>query len=410
MFRCLLLLIVFSGSAFSQIRPALPASLAVDDPQFAWMMGNALDAPLTHGNRIEELVNGDRFFPAMLQAIARAEKSITMENFVWRPGQASDRLIEALSERARAGVKVHFVIDAMGSIKMRKKDWRPLQEAGVEIRKYNPPRWTQLFRIGHRTHRKTMVVDGKIGFLGGISVADQWLGDASRPELWRDSNYRIEGPMVAQLQEVFLENWRESGGQDLTGTGYFPTLESRGKINGACFKNGRGEGAETGRFLYMQAIASARKNIRFGHSYFLPNDRAIEALLEARRRGVKIEVLTPGVVSLNFVRRASRARWRRLLEAGVEFYEYQPSRYHCKLLVVDDFLVSSGSINFDERSFRINDEVNWLVLDSVWAANQIAQFEADKSKAKRVELAEFNQRPRSEKWREKMLSWFRRWL
>jgi cardiolipin synthase len=347
---------------------------------------------LVDGNKILELVNGEEFFPAMLEAVRNAEQSINFENFVWRSGEISMRFIEALSERARAGVKVHFLVDGLGSGKLSEADVEKLMRAGVEVVKYNPPRFTNFLRVGHRTHRKILIVDGRIGFIGGISIADEWFYETKNPGRWRDSNYRIKGPVVAQLQEIFCVNWTQATGVLLHGNIYFPHLKKAGASQAGCFMSGPGENEKNSRRTYLLSIAAAQKSIRLAHSYFVPDNFARNLLLEARKRGVKIEILTPGILNYNIVRRASRSRWKKLLDAGVEFYEYEPTKYHLKLMIVDDVWVTAGSVNFDARSFRINDEANFVTRDKDFAATQLATFEKDKGLSRRVDREEFNHR------------------
>jgi len=367
-----------------------PSWPAVNDPAFAQAMGEALGTPFVDGNAARELINGDEVFPAMLAAIRKATNSIHFENFIWRSGRLSDQFIEALSERARAGIQVRLLLDSFGTLDFKNADERRLRDAGVQFVKYNSL-W-KFWRWNHRTHRKLMIVDGRVGFIGGVCVGDSWLGNAEREPLWRDTHYWVEGPVVAQLQHVFATNWKQTQKEILAGEELFPEITAKGAMRAQCFQSGPGEGEKNARAAYLNAINAARTSIRVGHSYFVPDNASIRALVAARQRGVRVEIITPGVIHANIVRRASRSRWRKLLEAGVEFYEYQPTKYHCKTLIVDDFFVSIGSINFDERSFHLNDEANLNVLDAVFAARQIEVFEADKARSVRVTLDDYKHR------------------
>jgi cardiolipin synthase A/B len=382
------------GAAVEKIiRFPIETDYSVTNAVFLDSITHHLRAPLAEGNKIKELINGVEIFPAMLEAIRGASNSITFENFVWRSGELSDQFIEALSERARAGVKVHCIVDSFGAFKFKRADRNRLREAGVELKIFNQIWPWNCWEWNHRTHRKSLVVDGRTGFIGGICIADEWLGDADYYRRWRDTEYRIEGPVVGQLQGVFMDNWMRCTSQVLHGTNYFPRLEPVGQSIAQCFKSGPADGAENARLLYLYSIAAARKTIRIAHSYFVPDNLAIDMLVAAAKRGVRIEIITPGIIDWNIVRRAARSRWNRLLDAGVTFYEYQPARYHCKVMIVDDVWVTCGSINFDDRSFRINGEGNINIYDPIFALRQVEIFERDKERSVRIEREMFRKRP-----------------
>src|SRR4030095_1576557 len=262
--------------------------------------------------------------------------------------------------------------------------------AGVEVERYHPVHWYTLTRINNRTHRKLLVVDGKIGFTGGVGIADLWQGRAESKDHWRDSHYQIEGPAVAQMQAAFTDNWIKTRAKVLFGPEYFPELKPAGETLAQAFKSSRGEGSESVRLMYLLSIASATNNIRLQAAYFVPDDLAIETFVSARKRGVKIEIIVPGPeIDAQIVRRASRSLWGALLDAGVQIYEYQPTMYHCKVMIVDDIWVSVGSTNFDDRSFRLNDEANLNIYDAAFAAEQVQGFEEDKRKSRLMTRGEF---------------------
>jgi cardiolipin synthase len=394
----LLLLLLFSSGWNSPavdkiIRVPIETDYSVREAEFHRSMSQHLHTPLVPGNKIKELINGVEIFPAMLEAIRQATNSITFENFQWQSGRLSDAFIKALGERARSGVQVHCIVDSFGAFKFKRADRQRLRSAGVELEIFNPILPWNCWTWNHRTHRKTLVVDGRIGFIGGICIADAWLGDATQPTHWRDTEYMITGPAVAQLQGVFMDNWMRATSEVLHGDKYFPPLEPLGDSLAQFFKSGPRDGAENARLLYLYSIAAARKNVRIAHSYFVPDNLAIDALVAAAQRGVNVEVIAPGIIDWNIVRRAARSRWRRLLEAGVRIYEYQPARYHCKIMIVDDAWVTCGSINFDDRSFRINGEANINVYDPEFVARQVAIFEADKSNSVEIPRERFKNRP-----------------
>jgi cardiolipin synthase len=369
--------------------------------QFHRVMGHLLGPPIADGNRVTDLQNGDEIFPAMLAAIRSARRTITFESYIYWSGQVGQEFAEALSERARAGVACHLLLDWMGSNKMDKEQLRRMEAAGVQIQRYHPPRWYTLSKMNNRTHRKVLVVDGTVGFTGGVGIADQWLGNAQSAGHWRDSHYRLEGPAVAHMQAAFMDNWLKTHSEVLHQEEYFPSLAPMGEMQAQVFKSSAGEGSESARLMYLLSIAAAARSIRIANAYFVPDDLSVATLCEASRRGVRIEIIVPGsVTDEQVVRHASRARWGPLLEAGVAIYVFEPTMFHCKLMIVDDFWVSVGSTNFDSRSFRLNDEANLNVVDEAFAARQLEVFEQDKIRSRRVTLAEWQSRPVSERVRD----------
>jgi cardiolipin synthase len=361
-------------------------------------MGALLGPPLAEGNRTQTLLNGDEIFPSMLEAIAAAKKSITFETYIYWSGQVGKRFADALSARARAGVPVHILVDWVGSQKMEEVLLEEMQAAGVEIYKYHPLHWYALDRINNRTHRKLLVVDGRVGFTGGVGIADEWNGHAQDVNHWRDTHYRIEGPAVAQMQAAFADNWMKVSGAVLHGEAYFPRIEPAGPQLAQVFKSSAEGGAESMHLMYLLSVASARESIDLSMAYFVPDDLALEALQAALERGVKLRIIMPGPhTDASLVRRASRAKWGTILAKGAEIYEFQPTMYHCKVLVVDHLWVSVGSTNFDERSFRLNDEANLNVYDRDFARRQTADFEADLKRARRITYDDWLARPWSEK-------------
>jgi cardiolipin synthase len=368
------------------------------DPQFVRSMGTLLGPSVLEGNRVEALLNGDQIFPAMLAAIRGARRTITFETYIYWSGEIGKEFAAALSERARAGVRVHVLLDWVGAAKIEDALLEEMTGAGVEVEKYRPLHWYNLSRMNHRTHRKLLVVDGVVGFTGGVGIADIWQGNAQDPEHWRDTHFRLEGPAVAQMQAAFLDNWLEIRPEVLHGDGYFPRLSSAGRASAQVFKSSFGEGSESTRLMYLLSIASAKESILLSSSYFLPDGDAIEAFVAARKRGVRVEIIVPGkYIDAKIVRRASRGLWGDLLEAGVEIYEYQPTMFHVKVMIVDRLWCSVGSTNFDNRSFSLNDEANLNVLDEEFAAEQEGIFEEDKRQSRRITLEAWRKRPASEK-------------
>jgi cardiolipin synthase len=300
---------------------------------------------------------------------------------------------------------VHVLLDWLGTGKMDQEILDEMEEAGAELCKYHPLRWYTIGRMNNRTHRKLLVADGRVGFTGGVGIADNWLGHAQDPEHRRDSHFRIEGPAVAQMQATFMDNWMKCRSLVLHGEDYFPALEPRGDSAAQVFHSSPGEGAESVRLMYLLSIASARSRILLANSYFVPDSLAVKELVSARQRGVRVEIITPGPhIDTETVRKASRSRWGPLLEAGVEIYEYQPTMYHCKVMVVDDAWVSVGSTNFDNRSFRLNDEANLNVYDHALVERLEDVFEGDLRVSKPISYEQWRKRPRSEQVMEKVSS------
>jgi cardiolipin synthase len=376
----------------------VPALYTVADPQFVRSMGVLLGPALLPGNRARALVNGDRIFPDMLEAIRGARHTITFEMYIYWSGAVGEQFTEALIERAQAGVKVHVLIDALGSQKIERGVIERMKSGGVRVALYNPVRWNTLARMNNRTHRKIMVVDGRIGYTGGVGIGDEWSGDAQDPGHWRDTHFRLEGPAVAQMQAAFMENWIEVTGEVLHGADYFPELHPVGGELAQFFVSSPGGGGESAQLLYLMSIAAAGRSIRLSAAYFVPDDNEVRQLVEARRRGVRVQIIVPGpITDSGPVRRASRSTWGELLRAGVEIHEYQPTFYHVKVMTVDGLWVTVGSTNFDTRSFSTNDEANLNVYDRDFAQAQERIFAADLARSRRVTLEQWERRPLAEK-------------
>jgi cardiolipin synthase len=268
-----------------------------------------------------------------------------------------------------------------------------MRQAGVELERYNPLVWYAPTRINHRDHRKLLIVDGKVGFTGGGGLADIWRGNADAPRHWRDSMFKLEGPAVAQMQAAFMDNWTKTTARVLDGDDYFPELRPAGDQFAQVFKSSPREGTEDVRLMYLLSIAAARQSIRLSASYYVPDRLTTQEFLEAVRRGVKVEIIIPGAETDSpIVKHASRGKWGPLLKAGVKIYEYEPTMYHCKMMIVDDVWVSVGSANFGNRSFRLNDEANLNVFSRQFAAEQVRAFEADKARCIEVTYDDWKKR------------------
>lgn len=383
-----------------KIKHHLPHSYAVADPQFVRTIGQLLGPPILTGNTVEVLRNGVRIFPAMHAAITAATRSITLETYIWGEGQVTAEISALLATAAQKGVKVHVLLDAAGCAETDGPSVRRMKESGVEVTIYH---LSNLARFNFRTHRKLLVVDGTIGFIGGAGFADDWLGDADAVDHWRDTHYRLTGPAVAQLQAAFNDNWMKARARVLDGPDYFPRLESVGQVSCQVFKSSPQDGVESARLMFLLSIAAAAHTIHIGNAYFIPDDLTVDTLLQARARGVEIEVMVPGPHQDSaLVRRASRERSGRLLAAGVRLYEYQPTMYHCKCMIIDGLWCSVGSSNFDNRSFRLNDEANLNVLDPKVAAIELENYAADRALAREATYAEWLARPWPRKLADKL--------
>ena len=391
-----------------KVQQQLPRLYSTASPDFERALGSLLGPGIVGGNAVTELLNGDQIFPPMLAAIQGAKKSITFETYIYWSGDIGKQFADALSERARTGVRVHVLLDWVGSAKMDESYLTEMKEAGVQIEKFHKPHWYNLARLNNRTHRKLLVVDGQVGFTGGVGIAPQWMGNAQDPDHWRDSHYLVRGPVVAQMQATFLDNWLKVTGKVLHGELYFPPIAPAGAQKAQMFSSSPSSGSESMQLMYHLAITAAERSIDLSVAYFVPDELTQKHLMDALARGVRVRFITPGEhTDTDTVKAASRATWGPLLQAGALIYEYQPTMYHCKVMIVDQLLVSVGSTNFDNRSFRLNDEANLNVYDAAFAKRQTEVFEDDLKRSRRVTYEEWLNRPLREKAHEKLTGWLR---
>lgn len=375
----------------------------VKDPQFRRTMSGLLGPTLVSGNEVELLVNGNEIFPAMLEAIRGAQKTITLETFIYWSGKIGQTFADLLSEKARQGVRVHVLLDWLGSNRLDAEMIRQMRESGVEVLRYHPPRWWQLRKLNRRTHRKLMVVDGKVGFTGGVGIADAWMGNAEHPDEWRDNHYRIEGPIVAQVQQAFMDNWMRTRRKVLHSEAYYPQLEVKGGLDAQVFMSSSRDGSDSIYLLFAYALSLARESLYLASAYFMPDEVMVRKLIEAKQRGVTVEIIVPGErIDHQIVRRATRSLWGELLRHGIQIYEYEPTMFHVKTMVVDEYWTSVGSTNFDNRSFKLNDEANLNVFDHEFARRHIEHFKQDRRNAKRITYDDWKKRPLVEKIMERL--------
>jgi cardiolipin synthase len=371
---------------------------SVHDPGFLYTLQSTCQAALHHGNRVEIFTNGPEFYPAMIDAIRCATRSINMECYIFQPGRIADQFIAALSDRARNGVNVTIVVDAIGSFSLRGRPVRRLRKAGCRIESYQRLRWYSLARINNRTHRELLVIDGRIAFAGGAGVADWWAFPGRHKQPWRDTMARIEGPVVAALQGVAAENWLECCGEILTGPEYFPDLKAAGDATAFVVRSSPSDRATASRVAFQLLMEGADHQVRINTPYFLPDKALQRALIALAKRGVEVSIIVPGSgTDQKWVRLASRRLWGTLLEAGIRLFEYRDTMMHTKVLIVDGVWAVLGTTNFDNRSFEHNDEVNVAMLDRELAGRLLKDYEQDMAHSDEMTLERWRARPLWEK-------------
>jgi cardiolipin synthase len=373
-----------------------PVAVPLDSEEFLRMLEALTDAQIHRRNRIEVLANGEVFYEAELAAIRAARHSINLEAYIFQRGAVTRRFVAALTERARAGVRVNIVLDAVGSFATCNSYFKELRAAGGRVEWYHPFRWYTWYRINNRTHRELLIVDGEVGFIGGAGFADHWLLGAGRRKRWRDTIYRVEGDAVASLQSTFAENWLEASGEILTGKEYFPFKEIAEETVALVVDSSPSAGRSTrGRILFQTLLASARQSIHIATPYFLP-DRSMRAemIRAIKERGVKLQIITAGQQTDHLLtRRSSRRLYGELLKAGAEIYEYEPAMMHNKCMIIDGVWSVVGSTNFDHRSFGLNDEVNLAAFDARFAARLEEDFARDLADSRAISYEEWQRRP-----------------
>ena len=387
--------------------PAIPYHIEADidstSDHFIHVLESACQTTLENGNKIDILTNGTMFYPAMLEAIRSARETVNMECYIFKRGEIGNRFIEALADRARAGVRVTIVMDAVGSFGAFHRSARPLREAGCRVEPYQRMRWYSLARLNNRTHRELLVVDGQIAFVGGAGVADWWWkpgGKRHRPgrPMWRDMMARIEGPVVADIQGVVAENWLECCGEILTGPLTYKRSVAAGASPAFAIRSSPSDRATVSRVLFQTLVEASARRVRITTPYFLPDKAFRVAFRRTATRGVDVVVIVPGRnTDQRWVRLASRRLYGQLLEAGVRIFEYGPGMTHSKALLVDDLWAVIGTTNLDNRSFEHNDEVNVAVRDEAVVARINCDFERDLARCEEMTLEAWRRRPVWEK-------------
>ena len=401
-------LVVAAGLVIAQDQETLRVrtSLAAEDARFPQYLARLLGHPLTTGDAYTVLTDGDAAFPAMLAAIDAAKHRVSFEGYIYDgSSEIAGRFTAALEAAARRGVEVRLVFDSVGA-KVDPQQVERLEQAGCRIGWFNPVRSVSIEEANYRTHRKALVVDGDVAFVGGIGVADQWVKDTEKEKKWRDTHIEVRGPAAINIEAAFNENWIETGG--VVEPDVLPhDNEPDGRATSIVVWSSPEGGTNAMKLLYLLTIAAARRSIDIQSPYLITDESTRWSLSEARKRGVEVRMLVEGdITDAKPVKFAGRHHYAQFLESGIEVYEYQPSMMHTKALVVDGRLSIVGSANFDNRSFELNDELNVAVFDSQVAARLLADFERDITKSKKLELDEWRSRPPHIRAREKVWSLF----
>ena len=357
-------------------------------------IANLTGSPILAGNAVQVLQNGDGFFPPLFADIARAKESVHIETYVWWKGEICERLARALAAKARQGVEVRLTVDAAGSNKGDDELFEDMARAGVKISYYHPFRLADIGLLNNRSHRKLAVLDGRVAYVFGHGIAEEWTGHGQDAEHWRDTGVRLEGPIVNSVQAVFAENWVEMTAEVLAGEKYFPRLGFAGPVRAHMTASSPQGGVSKLEMLYKLAMSTARKRLVIQNPYFIPDDEMVRLLAKAVRRGVDVRLMIPGpVTDSSVVRHAGHRQFEALLRSGIKIYEYQRTLSHQKVMIVDGLWVHVGSTNFDDRSLDINDEASVGLIDPAVAAELEAAFENDLRDCKQLDAESWSRRP-----------------
>jgi cardiolipin synthase len=387
-------------------------ALDVSSPAFLAACEALTAAPISHGDDLDVLINGDEIFPVFLDTIRSAKHTLNLETYVYWRGDIASDVARCLCEKAREGVEVNVLLDAVGSLKMDSAVIDDLREAGVNVARFRPPRPYAVRRLNNRTHRKLLIADGRVGLIGGVGIAEEWTGNAEDPDHWRDTHARVTGPVVRGMQGAFSEHWLEATGHVLVGPEHLPELEERdGGGPMQLVRSSAGVGDTNVEALYFLALACARETIDLTAAYFAPRPAFVKALCEAAERGVEVRVLVPGEhIDKQFVRVAGRAAYGELLDCGVRIFEYGPTMLHVKTLVIDRGWSTIGSVNFDNRSFQLHDEATLCVQSAAVARQLTEQFERDLAVSDEIQEERWGGRSLPQRVRERAMVLARREL
>jgi cardiolipin synthase A/B len=355
------LVVALSGCARVHPHVALPA-LSLGEPSFFPTLEAYASAPIVGGNSAEFLLNGEQIFPSTVDAIRSAKKTITYAQYFYEDGPVARDVADSLAERCREGVGVNILLDAFGTLRMPTEYTELMTRSGCHVAYFRPLGQYLFRRYNNRNHRRILVVDGRVGFTGGSGVSRKWMGNGRVEHHWRDTDIRVEGPVVEYLQAAFAENWLETTGVVLGGEAYFPRpIEPRGDVYAQVVRSSPATGSFAMYTTFLLAVSAARRSILITNPYFVLDTKMQQALIQASRRGARVRVLVPEAIDHNIVRQASRRQFGDMLKAGIEIYEYTPALLHSKTMVIDGVWATIGSTNLDNRSFALNDELNLIL-------------------------------------------------
>lgn len=371
-----------------------------------------VNTELERGSTVEILFDGDGLYPRLFEDLESARDLVTWHVFWFKPGALSERLREVLCDRARAGVEVLLLYDWFGAMGVPGDYWSSLREAGCAVRRYRPPRWNRLYNLQQRSHIRAVVIDGRVGFTGGFAIHDDWLGDGRHPHQWRDTSVRLEGPLVHRLQAAFVADWTEAAGELLLGDRLFPPgLSDHGPHRAGLLFNSPSIGSTDAERYWAISIYGARETLYITSAYFVPDDDFRFLLREAVERGVDVRILTPGAnTDRPSTWYAARCHYEQMLDAGVRIWEYDPTMVHAKTLVADRAWCSVGTMNLDNRSMSLNEEVTLLAQDPGLGRQLHDRFLEDLEHATEVDAETFRRRGLREKARERFWVGFSRFL
>jgi len=371
----------------------LESTAPLRSDEFLATISGATGVPFLGGNRISIFNNGDEFYPAMLEAVSQARNSITIEAYIYWAGKIGQQFADAIAKRAYAGVEVKILLDAVGSSTIGKEILKTLEDSGCQVQWYNKMFWRTIGRFNNRTHRKSLIIDGRVAFTGGAGIADHWLGNAQDPKHWRDVQIRLEGPGTVPLQTGFVQNWLATTGEVVTGPRYFPKSESVGRIAVQTIMSSPAGGSSAVRMMYYLSIVSAQRKLYIANAYFIPDESAVDILISARKRGVDVKLMVSGIHNdMTLARYGGIHLYGKLLEAGVEIYEYNRTMLHQKTMVADGAWITIGTTNFDNRSFALHEESNVCIYDRRLSEKLEEMFSADLAACVRVDLESWKRR------------------
>lgn len=396
------LLFVTRGTAVRHVRGVGGdgTPVAPTDSTFPLAVALLTGSPLTTGNRVELALNGDGTYPRLWADLRSARRAITVQMYYAAPGRVADSLGAILAERAGAGVAVYLLYDAFGS-SLTDRYLQRLRAAGVRAVPFRPLRFRNLWVVQNRSHVRGVVIDGRIGWTGGFGIDDKWLGGGLLPTEWRETNVRVEGPAVLQLEAAFVASWSEATGELLTGRARLEPHDGGVARAGILYTSPTLGSTAAERYLAM-SIAGARERLYVTNAYFAPDENFVALLMRAARRGVDVRLLVGGPkTDIRMARLAAHARFDSLLTAGVKVYEYQPTTLHSKTFVVDGLWSSVGTMNFDNRSLALNDESTLMVLDSTAGRRMEEVFFDDLRHSREIDLATVRRRP----WTQRVAEW-----